>query len=98
MRWLLVLFGLGLQIFAIAMYIAARRFLCSLSSDKLAGLEQKSLLSTPFIYLSASSLAWGIGILLISVFAVIDYDPVLLFSQGILLIIGSLVLMRFRMF
>lgn len=98
MRWLLIFLGMGMQVFAVAMYVAARRFLRTLTPDRLAGLENKSLFAPPFVYLSASGFAWGIGVLLISIFAVIDYDPVLLFSQGVLTVIALLILLRFRIF
>ena len=96
MRWTLVMAGLGLQMAAVVMYLAARRHSRTLDPGASANLAERSLLKPPFLYLAASGVSWGTGVLLISVFALIDSDPVLLLSQVFLAVIGSLILLRFK--
>ena len=95
MRWLLVGAGLILQITGIVFYIVFFK-VSSFKFGYLLNFIDKSFFAKPFLYMTLSALTWCVGSLCIAVFAVIDSDPLLLMMELFLVVIGVLILLRYK--
>lgn len=98
MRWWLLVFGLIFQVSGAICYLTAVYSARKLSRSEQLQLPTRSLLKPPFLFLSLCSVCMGSGVMLVSAFALIDSDLVLLLTQVFLAVIISLLLVRFRLF
>ncbi|MBQ4132871.1 MAG: hypothetical protein IJD04_03950 [Desulfovibrionaceae bacterium] len=98
MRWWLVVIGLSLQAIGAVFYGMALFYTRRLAYEERINLASRSLLRPPFLYMGLCSLCTGCGALLMSIFAIIDSDPVILLFQVFLVGVVLLMLFRFRPF